>query len=369
MASATSAGRLMSLDALRGFDMFWIMGAEGLVHGLRRVSDAALVHAAADQLEHVAWAGFHFYDLIFPLFVFLMGVSAVFSLEKLAERSGRRAAYQRLFVRSLTLYLLGLFYYGGQHVEGGPEMFRYVGVLQRIAICNLCAGLIVLNARWRGVLLWCASLLLIYWGLLALVPFPGAGVDRYAEGHNLTNYIDQVALPGFKWDGQWDPEGLLSHLPAISTALLGALAGYVLRDGLVSNWKKVGRLLILGTICLVLGWLWSFEFPIIKKIWTSSFVLWAGGWSFLLLALFFATIDVLRWQRWAQPFVWIGTNCIAIYLLGELIDFSKVVQRVLHRELLLKLGNYAELTVAVLALSLAIAVCWQLHRRQLFWSV
>ena len=132
---SSSSPRFESIDALRGFDMFWIIGAGSIVMGLRKVSDAEWVKLLADQLEHVPWSGFHFYDLIFPLFVFLVGVSSVFSLQRIVERHGKAAAYWRLIRRAVILYLLGLFYYGGVSRDGDPEMFRYVGVLQRIAIC------------------------------------------------------------------------------------------------------------------------------------------------------------------------------------------------------------------------------------------
>ena len=142
--------RFVSIDALRGFDMFWILGADSLAVALASVSDNKIVHAVAEQLEHVPWAGFHFYDLIFPLFVFLMGVSTVFSLDKIVAKKGMPAAYWRVVRRAAILYVLGLFYHGGISRDGGPEMFRYVGVLHRIAICYLFGGLIYLNSSLEG---------------------------------------------------------------------------------------------------------------------------------------------------------------------------------------------------------------------------
>ncbi len=330
------------------------------------LSDARPIKILADQLEHVDWEGFHFYDLIFPLFVFLMGTSAVFSLERLVERAGRGQAYRRIFTRSLILYLLGLFYYGGLSRDGGPEMFRYVGVLQRIAICYFFAGIVVMNFRWRGIAGVCAALLIGYCLLMTFVPVPEYGAGVFEPGKNLAHYIDKIALPGYKWDGNWDPEGLLSTIPAIGTALLGALAGIILRNDDWGPWKKVGVLALLGIACLAGGWVWSYQFPIIKKLWTSSYVLFAGGWSYLLLALFYAVIDIAKFQIWARPFVWIGTNSITIYMLANLLNFHSLVRRVVHDDVVQAMGAYGPLVVSLLALGLALLICQQLYKRRIF---
>lgn len=368
-AASSTSQRVVSIDALRGFDMFWIMGADGLVQGLRRIGDWPAVRVVADQLEHVAWEGFHFYDLIFPLFVFLMGTASVFSLRRIVEQQGKGAAYKRLIRRAVLLYLLGLFYYGGLSRDGGPEMFRYVGVLQRIALCYLFGGLVLLNFRLRGMIAVCATLLLGYWALLAWVPVPGVGAGNFAEGKNLTNYIDQHYLPGYKWDGDWDPEGLLSTLPAVGTAILGIFAGLLLRSPATSKGQRVACLLGLGVAGVALGWLWGIPFPIIKKLWTSSYVLLAGGWSFMLLGLFYLVIDVGNLRLWARPFVWIGMNSITIYMLGNLLNFQDVVRRVIHQPLIDRMAPYGHLVVSVAALSVAVGICGLLYRKKVFLRV
>jgi predicted acyltransferase len=369
-ATDTGSSRLVSLDALRGFDMFWILGGDSLAYALGKISNAPWARVLSEQLDHVAWEGFHFYDLVFPLFVFLMGVSTVFSLGKHQE-SSRQAAYVRLLRRSLLLYLLGLFYYGGRSLGDEPEMFRYVGVLQRIAICYLFTGLAVMHLSWRGIVGLAAALLVGYWAAMNFVPVPGFGAGVLEEGKNLANYVDQRFLPGFKWDGdgQWDPEGLLSNVPAIASGLLGALAGIVLRQRDVPGTKRAAWLVMAGLACLALGWLWGLQFPIIKKLWTSSYVLVAGGYSFLLLALFYLVIDVWGKRRWAEPFLWIGANSITIYLLAELLDFSKIVRRVLHQDTLESIAPYGDLLVALLSLALAVWICRELYRRKIFLRV
>src|SRR5207249_4354622 len=162
--------RLMSLDALRGFDMFWIIGAEELFHALYKMSDRGIIRTLAEQLTHEDWEGFHFYDLIFPLFVFIVGVSLVFSLGKTIETAGRSAAVGRVIRRGVILFVLGIFYYGG-FSHDWPNI-RLMGVLNRIALCYLFAGLIFCFFRFKGLLAVCAALLVGYWALLTYVPFP-----------------------------------------------------------------------------------------------------------------------------------------------------------------------------------------------------
>ncbi|HUF62561.1 MAG TPA: DUF5009 domain-containing protein [Verrucomicrobiales bacterium] len=369
LTRGTHRARVLAIDALRGFDMFWIIGADALVHALAGLRHLRAVDAVAAQLEHVEWEGFHFYDLIFPLFVFLMGSSLVYSLGGLVERKGRRAAMVRLARRTLLLYALGVFYYGAMSVDDGLEQFRFLGVLQRIALCYGLAGLAYLWLKPQGLAVLTAALLGGYWVLLSFVPVPGHGPGVFEPGRNFANYIDAVALPGFKWNGTWDPEGLLSTLPAVASALLGVGAGLLLKwDGLNSHRKSLA-LAGAGAVCLALGWLWSLHFPVIKSIWTSSYVLVAGGWSALLLALFHEVLDVRGWTAWATPFVWIGMNPITIYMLTNLVDFEDLVRRVLHRPLVDLLSPFGELLVAAASLLLAVGVCAWLYRKRIFLRV
>ena len=233
--------RLMSLDALRGFDMFWIVGADALVQGLRKVSDHPAIHRLSEQLEHVEWEGFHFEDLIFPMFVFIVGVSLVFSTGRTIEKEGRAAATRHILRRALLLYLFGVFSYGGFATPF--ERIRLLGVLQRIAICYLCAGLIFCHFRPRGRLLWCVGLLVGYWLAMSFVPVPGGTAGDFAEGRNLANWVDKHYLPLRKWDGDHDPEGLLSTIPAIANCLIGVFAGVMLRDPRNGRAKQVLTLL------------------------------------------------------------------------------------------------------------------------------
>lgn len=356
--------RLMSLDALRGFDMFWIVGADALVAAWLKVSESGVARALARQTDHAEWAGFHFEDLIFPMFVFIAGVSLAFSLGRTIEREGRAGAAARIARRAVLMYLLGVFYYGG---FGTPfQGIRLLGVLQRIALAYLFAGLIFCYTGWRGRVTACAVLLLGYWGLMTFVPVPGVGAGHFEPGQNLANWVDKNYLPLRKWDGDYDPEGLLSTLPAIANCLLGVLAGGLLKSGL-NDRRKVLYLVAGGAACALAGWLWNFQFPVIKKLWTSSFVLVAVGYSSMFLGVFYLVVDVWKYQKWAQPFVWIGMNPITIYMIHNLVDLEKISRRFVGGDLNeLYLGRYGDLAVALVAMAITFGICRFLYQRKIF---
>jgi predicted acyltransferase len=319
-------------------------------------------------LNHKSWDGFGFYDLIFPLFVFIAGVSLVFSLTKQIEAKGRRAALRRVVVRSIILYLLGILYYGGLSKHFADV--RLLGVLQRIALCYLFAGLMFCFLRVRGLVAATVALLLGYWLLMTCVPVPGAESPSFAEGQNLANHIDAQYLPGSKWDGDHDPEGLLSTLPAIASCLLGVLAGLLLSTDAFGPYRKVLCLLIAGALAVGLGFAWGVQFPVIKKIWTSSFVLVAGGYSAILLGFFYLVLDVWQWRLWAAPFVWIGTNAITLYLPDGLIDFRSLAQRFIGGDVQQYVfQQYGPVAVSTLAVLLLLAVARFLYVRQIFLRV
>jgi predicted acyltransferase len=360
--------RLQSLDALRGFDMIWIVGAEAAGTAIGKLGKGPAYAAFAAQFDHVDWRGFHFYDLIFPLFVFMVGVSITYSISRLVASEGRAAALRRVFRRALLLYVLGVLYYGG--FDGPIAHIRLMGVLQRIALCYLFASLLFVYLRPKALGAVLLGLLLGYWALLALVPVPGWGAGDLAEGHNLANWIDQHCLPGRKWDGDHDPEGLLSTLPAVATCLLGVFAGLLLREPLRTGRRKAALLAASGAVLLVLGHAWGIEFPVIKKIWTSSYVLVAGGWSLLLLSLFYLVIDVWRLRSWSMPFVWIGANALTIYLATNVADFWKLASRLVGGDVGAWLDSLwpglGGLVTGLVCVGLCTALAGFLYRRRIF---
>jgi len=375
---APESRRVVSIDALRGFDMFWILGGDSLAQALKEMSGggsgvfANFAQVFGDQLEHVEWAGFRFYDLIFPLFVFIVGVSLVFSLSRIVEREVRAAAHQRVLRRFVLLFLLALIYSGG-FSHKWPDI-RLLGVLNRIALCYLFASLLFLNLRLRGLVIAFVSLLAGYWALMTFVPVPGIGAGSFAPGANLANWIDLHYLPGKRWDGTWDPEGWLSTLPAIGTCLLGVFAGLLLKDSRVAPERKSLWLIGSGVVMVVLGFLWGIQFPIVKKIWTSSFVLVAGGFSALLLGVFHQVIDVWGKQRWSTPFIWIGANAITLYFIENIVNYERLAARFVGGDVKVFLDNHlaagaGHMMAAIVGLLLAVALAGFLYRRKIFLRV
>lgn len=362
---APPGARLLSLDALRGFDMFWIVGADALGGALHNLRGGPMLRFVAAQMEHAPWEGFRFYDLIFPLFVFMVGAAIPLSLDRLVAHGGRAEALRRIGRRTALLFLLGLFYYGGMAQEP-----RLLGVLQRIALCYGTTGVLYLFLRPRGLAAAGVALLLGYWALLTFVPVPGFGAGDFREGHNLTNWVDAHYLPGRQWNGDHDPEGLLSTLPAIATCLLGVFASRWITDASRSAKVRVTALVVAGVALVALGGLWGVWFPVIKNLWTSSFVLVAGGWSLLLLAFFYQIIDVWRVQRWAQPFVWVGANSLLIYLASNVVDFGELAERFVGGPLAVALNaawpGLGGLVLALVGAGLCVAICRYLFVRRLF---
>lgn len=349
--------RLRSLDALRGFDMFWIVCGEGIFHGIASVikNNHGLTQSTVDwqievnsslsfterffigisnQLHHTVWNGFTFYDLIFPLFIFIAGVSMPFSFGNQLERAGAEKAqvkkqiYRSLLKRTVLLLLLGMVVNGALQLKG-YENTRFASVLGRIALSCFFAAIIFLNTNIRTQVIWFTVLLLGYWAAMMWIPVPEFGAGVLTPEGNLSAYIDRILLPGKLHRKVYDPEGLLSTIPAIGSAMLGIFAGQLLRraEEYFTPLKKTIVLFSSAVVLIIAGWLWGFAFPINKNMWTSSFVLFAGGWSLLLLALFYYIIDVMQLQKWSTPLVWMGCNSILIYMAAHgVVNFESTSQ-------------------------------------------
>jgi predicted acyltransferase len=318
--AAGTPGRLYSLDALRGFDMFWITGGQKLVWALATVTGWPLFTWMNSQMHHVEWNGFAFYDMIFPLFLFLAGVSMPYSFAARMKRGDtRKKIYLHALKRMLVLVVLGMLV--NRILELNPDNLRFASVLGRIGVAWFLAAVIVLNADIRWQVAWFWALLIVYCLLMLLVPEPGYGAGMLTPEGNLAGYLDRLLLPGTMYTEFNEPEGILSTIPAVSTALLGVFAGHLLRmerRGLTGTGKAL-TLIGAGIASLLVGLLWGTFFPINKSLWTSSFVLYAGGWSLLLLGFFYLVIDVWKVRKWAFFFVVIGMNSITIYVLQHRI--------------------------------------------------
>jgi predicted acyltransferase len=420
-AAPSAPQRLASVDALRGFDMFWIMGAGALAAALRRFKPSAPTNFLADQLEHVEWEGFRFYDLIFPLFIFLAGVSLVFSLSRTIEMAGRAEALKRVFRRGILLFIIGIIYSGG-FSRFWPDM-RLMGVLNRIGLAYLFAGLFFCFFKPKGLIAICASLLVGYWALMTFVPIRDIQLTKrsmiqvaeargdtdaaallrdsgnvstnkeawaaserlfynttdytggkFGKGYNVADHFDFKYLPGKKYDHFFDPEGIVSTIPAIATCLLGVFAGFLLKNQTVEGKRKVIYLLSAGVIAAVLGWCWNLQFPVVKKIWTSSYVLVAGGYSAILLALFYWVVDVLEIRGWCQPFIWMGMNSITVYLASNFMGgdgWLKLGTRLAGGDIRSFLDRHigrgmGDMTIALVGLAIAFWLCHFLYKRKIF---
>ncbi|MGA2569292.1 MAG: heparan-alpha-glucosaminide N-acetyltransferase domain-containing protein [Terracidiphilus sp.] len=321
-APTSASKRLLSLDVLRGLTIAFMI--------MVNVADGD----AWSQMHHAEWNGMTATDLVFPTFLFVVGVSVVFSTRARLDRGDSRARLAvHTVLRAAILFLLGMFVncYPFTHLEH----LRIYGVLQRIAVCYLMVSLFYLWDRrvWTKVAL-LVCVLVGYWVLVRWVPVPGAGVPvrdipLLDKDQNIVAWVDRQLMPGHLYE-DWpthnarDPEGLLSDIPAIGTALLGLLAGLWLRSERRPKIKALG--LALGAAaCLTAGYLWSVWFPLNKKMWTSSYVLAAGGWSLVVFALAYWAVDLRGWGKtgWSRALAWpwlvFGSNAIVAYMISELL--------------------------------------------------
>jgi len=316
------AKRLHSLDALRGFDMFWIIGADQLFHRLADASDSPFWNAVSVQFTHPQWDGFHFYDLIFPLFLFIAGVATPFSVSsRLRKGKTKEQVLLHIIQRGVILVLLGIFYNNGLEIKPISDI-RFSSVLGRIGLAYMLANIVYLYAREQMQYLWFVLFLVGYWLLLKFNSAPGFPRGDLTMEGNFASFIDRSILPGRLSHGIHDALGLTSTIPAISSALLGIFAGTLLKDKPYSAMRKAEILVASGIICLILGQIWSLDFPINKNLWNSSYVLHTGGLSLLLLAVFYYIIDIKGYIKWSFFFRIIGMNSILIYISGKFIDWK-----------------------------------------------
>lgn len=314
--------RLYSLDALRGFDMFWIMGAGGVFSQLAKITDSPIWEGIANQLSHPAWNGFTMYDLIFPLFLFMAGVSTPFSINSQRKRGkSRNQLLLRVIRRGLTLVALGIVYNNGLKLLPLEEI-RIPSVLGRIGLAYMFANIIYLYAGKKFQYIWFVGILLGYWLILKFTSAPGFALGDLTMEGNFASYIDRLIIPGKLHKGIHDPEGLIATIPAICTGLLGIFTGNLLRSDKFAPARKALIMAAAGLILLGLAQLWNLDFPINKNLWSSSFVLHTGGISLLFMSLFYYIIDVLGYTRWAFFFKVIGMNSILIYISGRFINWG-----------------------------------------------
>lgn len=327
------SGRLVSLDALRGFVMFWIMSGEHIIHALAKAAPIPVFIWMSSQLHHTDWNGITFYDMIFPVFIFVAGVSMPYSFERKMSMAGvntpmelpskeKRKIYLSMLKRTCILLVLGFVVNGLLRFDGFDQT-RFASVLGRIGLAWFFAGLIYLNFDLKKQLFWFTGILFGYYLVLKLVPVPNFGAGILTPEGSFSSYIDQQFLPGRLHSKIYDPEGLFSTIPAVATALLGIFLGTFLKKANdFSTNKKLLIMIASATILIGIGILWNYDFPINKRLWSSSFVCYVGGFSILFFTFFYLIIDVLGFKKWAFPLLLIGSNSILIYMASEgLINF------------------------------------------------
>ena len=310
--------RLVSLDVFRGIT----------IAGMVLVNNPGSWEHIYWPLEHASWHGWTPTDLVFPFFLFIVGVAITLAFGSRVESgSSKRDLYLKIIRRSLLIFAIGLFLNGFPYYSLSELLIP--GVLKRIAVCYLFASIIFLETRIRTQVVITFALLLIYWFLVEFIAAPGFAAGDLTKEGSLPSFIDRVVFGKHVWAQAkvYDPEGLLSTIPALATTLIGVLAGHWLRTK-ESAYEKVAGLFVAGAICVAVGWAWNPFFPINKALWTSSYVLFTGGLALQLLALCYWVIDIKGYRRWAKPFEIFGVNAIALYvgagLMAELLGLIKV---------------------------------------------
>jgi len=362
-------GRLMSLDALRGFDMFWITGGYMILAGLGKgLNNEWFNQHIMPQIDHAHWEGFTAWDLIMPLFLFVVGAVMPFSFAKrLQQGQSKGRLYTHVFVRVIILWILGMIAQGQLLEYDLGKLQLYSNTLQSIAAGYLIASLILLNLdlRWQFVVT--AMLLVAYWCLMALIPMPGQSLGQLSQDHNLAITIDKFILGPFKDQTNPPYTWILSSMTFGATVMIGAFAGQLLRSGM-GRARKVLILLGAGVACAVVGWAWGQSFAIVKHLWTSSMVLFAAGWSLLLLAVFYLLIDVLRLRFLAFFFVVIGMNAIAAYMATHVFDFRHLGDIFVHG-LARWTGPWQEFIAAVAAFGILWMILFYMYRKRTFIKI
>lgn len=357
--------RLMCIDALRGFDMFWIIGGAELIISFSKATELGFLSNMEINFDHT-WGQFHFYDIIMPLFLFIVGAVIPISFKnRLAKGASRKTLYFHIIKRVLILYLLGLIASGHLLTFDLTKIHLWTDTLHAIAVGYLVSSIFVLevNRKWHIPIT--AFLLVLYWLVMDLIPIPGLGAGIYKPDVNLALYVDNAVLGHWQEGSGWTY--ILTTMTFICSVMLGVFAGQLLQADLKPI-NKAGLLALIGAGCVVAGKVWGIWFPIIHHLWTSSLVLFAGGLSFLLLALFYLIIDIWGYKKWAFFFVVIGMNALAVYVATHLIDFTKIGNVFVGR-LLKHFGPWAGFVEASVSLAVIWLILYLMYKRRTFIKI
>ena len=356
--------RLMSIDALRGFDMVWIAGGATLISKIDGAIGSSATQFFEDQMHHADWVGFTFMDIIMPLFLFITGCSMVFSFRKRLEQQGVKKVYGHVIKRFFILWILGMIYQGNLLTLEWSKIDFFSNTLQAIAIGYLGAAFILLLKDIKWQLAVTGALLSVYWALMNFIP----GFDLSVEG-NLAIHIDQLIYPNHI--GNTEYAWVIASMNFIVTVMLGVFSGQLLTSGSSTKVTKLKSLAILGIALTASGFLLSLHDPCIKKLWSSSFTLISGGYCVLLLSAFYGIIDVAGYRKWALPFVAMGKNALLVYMVfayNRFVNLGDIAQRILFgTESFLQ--NWYPVTLSCLSLVLLWAIFRFLDKNKVYLKI
>lgn len=371
--------RLESLDVLRGFDLFMLVGLETAIHQLASAVDTPSFHSFIWCFTHVDWEGFSPWDLVMPLFMFMSGITIPFALSRYKHTNNQTSVYRRILKRVILLWIFGMMCQGNLLGLDPNRIYFYSNTLQAIAMGYLIASLLYLHTRIRTQIIVAAGLLLGFWGAMEWITVQGYGGGNYTPDGNLAEWIDQEVLGRFR-DGASMMNGevvfadwyrytwILSSLNFGVTVLTGTFAGYILKDKEWMPKRKLTYLLAIGAAMVAIGWIWGIWHPVIKKLWTSSMTLVSSGYCFLLMALFYYLIDYKGWKKYSGWLKVYGMNSIVAYMLTMCVNFSCIGHSLLHG-LQPYMGEYYSVVLTLSNVGIIYFILWELYKRKLFLRV
>ena len=363
--SDTKNKRLESVDALRGFDMFWIIGGSEVLVSFSEASGLGFLSNMQVHFDHT-WGKFYFYDLIMPLFLFIVGVVMPIAFKRRIDRGeSKKTIYKHIIRRVIILYILGLIVSGHLLTFDLSQIHLWTDTLHAIAMGYLVSSIMILELNLRYQIGITITLLFLYWGIMALVPVPGYGAGLYLPETNFALYIDNFILGHFQEGMGWTY--IITNLTFICSVMLGVFAGYILQSD-NGPMRKVLWLALLGIGSIISGKIMGIWFPIIHHLWTSSLVLYAGGWCFLLLSGFYLVIDVWGYKKWAYVFIIIGMNAITVYVATHIFDFS-LIGNVFVGGVASYMGQWGNFIQALGALAVVWLILYWMYRKKTFIKI
>ena len=371
--------RLESLDVLRGFDLFLLVGLEMVMHHLGSAVHTPVFHSVMWCFTHVDWEGFSTWDLVMPLFMFMSGITIPFALSRYKDAADKSLVYRRILKRVILLWRFGMMCQGNLLGLDADRIYLYSNTLQSIAMGYLISSLLFLHTGIRTQIGLAIVLLLGFWGAMELITIQGYGSGNYTPDGNLAEWIEREVLGRFR-DGASVVNGelifpdwyrytwILSSPNFGVTVLTGTFAGYILKDKEWTPQRKLVGLVIIGLSMVGIGWIWGIWHPVIKKLWTSSMVLVSSGYCFLLMALFYYVIDYKGWKKhtgWMKVY---GMNSIVAYMLAMCVNFSCIGHSLFHG-LEPYMGAYYQVLITASNAVMVYLILWEMYKRKIFLRV